>query len=150
MQESCAAGRAGVAGARWCAIPHLPGDRDHERWFERIPSGRLSSRAERLSSRAGGDPNRARSTPGSPRSPRDDSYTDDYGSTPRPRPAAVRAAEFPWTDDTIYLNNASIGPLPERTRLALEEFNRRRAAPFQLPDRDLFGMLAQSRRRRLA
>jgi len=60
--------------------------------------------------------------------------------------AAIRAAEFPWTDTTIYLNNASIGPLPERTRLALEEFNRRRCAPYQLPDRDLFAMLAESRR----
>jgi selenocysteine lyase/cysteine desulfurase len=59
---------------------------------------------------------------------------------------ALRAAEFPWTRDAIYLNNASIGPLPERTRVALEEFNRRRAAPFLLPDRDLFGILAESRR----
>ncbi|MBA3554741.1 MAG: aminotransferase class V-fold PLP-dependent enzyme [Gemmatimonadales bacterium] len=59
---------------------------------------------------------------------------------------ALRAAEFPWTEGTVYLNNASIGPLPERTRLALEEFNRRRAAPYQLPDRELFGMLAESRR----
>jgi cysteine desulfurase/selenocysteine lyase len=60
--------------------------------------------------------------------------------------AEVRAAEFPWTEGTVYLNNASIGPLPERTRLVLEEFNARRAAPYKLPDRDLFGMLAQSRR----
>jgi cysteine desulfurase/selenocysteine lyase len=60
--------------------------------------------------------------------------------------AEVRAAEFPWTEGTVYLNNASIGPLPERTRLALEEFNARRATPYKLPDRDLFGMLAQSRR----
>jgi cysteine desulfurase / selenocysteine lyase len=59
--------------------------------------------------------------------------------------AEVRAAEFPWTEGTVYLNNASIGPLPERTRLALEAFNARRAAPYKLPDRDLFGMLAQSR-----
>ncbi len=59
--------------------------------------------------------------------------------------AEVRAAEFPWTEGTVYLNNASIGPLPERTRLALEEFNARRATPYKLPDRDLFGMLAQSR-----
>jgi cysteine desulfurase/selenocysteine lyase len=60
--------------------------------------------------------------------------------------AEVRAAEFPWTEGTVYLNTASIGPLPERTRLALEEFNARRATPYKLPDRDLFGMLAQSRR----
>jgi cysteine desulfurase/selenocysteine lyase len=60
--------------------------------------------------------------------------------------ANLRAQEFPWTTDTIYLNNASIGPLPERTRLVLEAFNRKRAAPFRLPDRDIFTMMAESRR----
>jgi len=60
--------------------------------------------------------------------------------------AALRRDEFPWTDETTYLNNASIGPLPERTRLALDAFNRRRATPFRLPDRDLFATLADSRR----
>ena len=59
---------------------------------------------------------------------------------------ALRAEEFPWTRDTIYLNNASIGPLPERTRLVLEAFNRKRAAPFQLPDRDIIATMAESRR----
>ena len=57
----------------------------------------------------------------------------------------LRATEFPWTADTIYLNNASIGPLPERTRVALEAFNRRRAAPHLLPDREMFAMLADTR-----
>jgi len=60
--------------------------------------------------------------------------------------AALRRAEFPWADETVYLNHASIGPLPERTRLALEAFNRRRAMPFHLPDRDLMGALTESRR----
>jgi selenocysteine lyase/cysteine desulfurase len=60
--------------------------------------------------------------------------------------AALRRDEFPWADQTTYLNHASIGPLPERTRLALEVFNRRRAMPFELPDRDIFAMLAESRR----
>ncbi|HET9727505.1 MAG TPA: aminotransferase class V-fold PLP-dependent enzyme [Gemmatimonadales bacterium] len=60
--------------------------------------------------------------------------------------AALRRQEFPWADETVYLNHASIGPLPERTRLALEAFNRRRATPFRLPDRDLFGTLTESRR----
>jgi selenocysteine lyase/cysteine desulfurase len=60
--------------------------------------------------------------------------------------AELRRTEFPWTKDTIYLNHASVGPLPERTRLALDAFNRRRAAPFLLPDRDLFATLNQSRR----
>jgi selenocysteine lyase/cysteine desulfurase len=58
----------------------------------------------------------------------------------------LRAREFPWTADTIYLNNASIGPLPERTRRELESFNRKRAAPHQLPDRDLMATIATSRR----
>jgi selenocysteine lyase/cysteine desulfurase len=60
--------------------------------------------------------------------------------------AELRRTEFPWTSDTTYLNNASIGPLPERTRLVLEEFNRKRAAPYQLPDRELFAGMAESRR----
>jgi cysteine desulfurase/selenocysteine lyase len=60
--------------------------------------------------------------------------------------ASLRAAEFPWTSTTTYLNNASVGPLPERTRLVLEAFNHKRAAPFQLPDRELFAMMAESRR----
>jgi selenocysteine lyase/cysteine desulfurase len=59
----------------------------------------------------------------------------------------LRSTEFPWTSDTTYLNNASIGPLPECTRLVLEEFNRGRAAPHKLPDRELFAMLAETRRR---
>ena len=60
--------------------------------------------------------------------------------------AELRRTEFPWTRDTIYLNNASVGPLPERTRMALDAFNRKRAAPFQLPDRDLMTTMAASRR----
>ena len=60
--------------------------------------------------------------------------------------AGLRAREFPWTAETIYLNAASIGPLPERTRLVLDQFNRRRTTPFRLPDRELFGTLHQSRR----
>ncbi len=59
--------------------------------------------------------------------------------------AGLRAREFPWTAETVYLNAASIGPLPERTRLVLDQFNRRRTTPFRLPDRELFGTLHQSR-----
>lgn len=58
----------------------------------------------------------------------------------------LRRTEFPWTADTIYLNHASVGPLPERTRRVVEEFNRKRSAPFQLPDRDLIATMAESRR----
>src|SRR5439155_26031635 len=58
---------------------------------------------------------------------------------------ALRTAEFPWTAETIYLNNASIGPIPERTRRALDEFNAKRTAPHLLPDREIFAGLAATR-----
>src|SRR5438046_9394272 len=58
---------------------------------------------------------------------------------------ALRTAEFPWTADTIYLNNASIGPIPERTRRALDEFTAKRTAPHLLPDRELFPGLQAAR-----
>jgi len=57
----------------------------------------------------------------------------------------LRNREFPWTGATTYLNNASIGPIPERTRLVLESFNAKRTAPHLLPDRDLQGGLADAR-----
>lgn len=57
----------------------------------------------------------------------------------------LRDTEFPWTAATTYLNNASIGPLPERTRLALESFNARRTAPHLLPERELMATLADAR-----
>ena len=52
--------------------------------------------------------------------------------------AAIRRDEFPGLDGAIYLNSASIGPLPERTRLRLNEFSALRAAPYRLTDRGLF------------
>ncbi len=59
---------------------------------------------------------------------------------------ALRVAEFAALGDAIYLNSASIGPLPERTRSAVERFNRKRAAPHLLPDSELFAIFAESRR----
>lgn len=58
---------------------------------------------------------------------------------------SLRAAEFPWTADTVYLNNAAIGPLPERTRRALDEFTAKRTAPHLLPDRELSAALQAAR-----
>jgi selenocysteine lyase/cysteine desulfurase len=58
---------------------------------------------------------------------------------------ALRTSEFPWTADTTYLNNASIGPIPERTRRAIDEFTSKRTAPHLLPDRELFAGLAAAR-----
>jgi len=57
----------------------------------------------------------------------------------------LRDREFPWTAATTYLANASVGPVPERTRLALEAFNAKRTAPHLLPDRELFPMLDAAR-----
>ena len=57
----------------------------------------------------------------------------------------LRESEFPWTAETTYLNNASIGPIPERTRRAVDEFNAKRTAPYLLPDRDLAEVLADAR-----
>jgi selenocysteine lyase/cysteine desulfurase len=57
----------------------------------------------------------------------------------------LRTSEFPWTADTAYLNNASIGPIPERTRRILDAFNAKRTAPHLLPDRDLFAGLQAAR-----
>src|SRR2546426_6891464 len=58
---------------------------------------------------------------------------------------ALRAAEFPWTADTVYLNNASIGPIPERTRRALDAFTAKRTAPHLLPDGELRAVLQAAR-----
>jgi selenocysteine lyase/cysteine desulfurase len=58
---------------------------------------------------------------------------------------ALRTSEFPWTADTTYLNNASTGPIPERTRRAIDEFTSKRTAPHLLPDRELFAGLAAAR-----
>ena len=57
----------------------------------------------------------------------------------------LRNREFPWTGATTYLNAASVGPLPERTRLAVEAFNAKRTAPHLLPDRELHGVHAAAR-----
>lgn len=58
---------------------------------------------------------------------------------------ALRATEFPWTADTVYFNNASIGPIPERTLRILDAFNAKRTAPHLLPDRDLQAGLQAAR-----
>ncbi len=59
--------------------------------------------------------------------------------------ATLAAAEFPWTAEATYLNSASTGPLPERSRRAVDAFNARRSTPYLLPDADLFAIFAESR-----
>ena len=60
---------------------------------------------------------------------------------------ALREREFPWADSQIFLNHASTGPLPERTRRVLTEFTARRSTPFRLADDELQGILATARQR---
>ncbi len=57
----------------------------------------------------------------------------------------IRGMEFPWTAEAVYLNAASIGPLPARTRRAVEEFAALRAAPHRMQERHFFPLLAQAR-----
>ena len=62
---------------------------------------------------------------------------------------ALRRAEFPWTrrGDAIFLNNASTGPLPQRTVATLTEWAALRAEPHRIPDAMIFETLARTRRR---
>jgi selenocysteine lyase/cysteine desulfurase len=57
----------------------------------------------------------------------------------------LRKEEFPWTAETTYLNNASIGPLPERTRRVLDAFTARRAAPHLITHQELLAVLTEAR-----
>lgn len=65
----------------------------------------------------------------------------------QPSFGALRTTEFPWTAETTYLNNASIGPIPERTRRALDAFTAKRTAPHLLSDRELIQILHEARDR---
>ena len=58
----------------------------------------------------------------------------------------LRETEFPGIADTIYFNNAGIGPIPERTRLVLEELNASKGSPHSIDVPRLFKRLAQTRR----
>lgn len=61
--------------------------------------------------------------------------------------AAVREREFPWATrgEAVFLDHASTGPLPERTRRVIEIQGRKRAEPFRLTGDDLFPMLQRAR-----
>ncbi len=58
---------------------------------------------------------------------------------------ALRAAEFPWTAERTFLNHASTGPLPERTRRAVVDFTNARSTMQRLPDTELQQVLADAR-----
>jgi selenocysteine lyase/cysteine desulfurase len=56
----------------------------------------------------------------------------------------VRGREYRWTHDAVYLNAASWGPLPERSRRACEQFERHRQRGL-LRDADLVLVQDQAR-----
>lgn len=58
---------------------------------------------------------------------------------------ALRQREFPWADTSTWLDHASIGPLPERTRQTLERMAGVRARPYELKAQDQFGGLSRAR-----
>ena len=58
---------------------------------------------------------------------------------------ALREKEFPGADQQTYLNHASTGPLPDRTRRALQAFMGDRGLPFRHPDDRLQAILADGR-----
>lgn len=60
--------------------------------------------------------------------------------------AALRSAEFPSADQNVYLDAASIGPLPQRTLRRLDAFNQKRGRPWELNVDDMFGNFERSRR----
>src|SRR5204863_269383 len=120
--------RRGAGSAAGCAVGvALPGARDRRHGAGRQPRGRRLARRAR----------RAGMT--------DIAYHPTRLRALRDQFRALRAAEFPWTADTVYLNNASIGPIPERTRRALDEFTAKRTAPHLLPDRELQAGLQAAR-----
>ena len=61
----------------------------------------------------------------------------------------LRSREFPWAarGEAIYLDHASTGPLPERTRRVIEAQGLKRAEPFRLRADDFFPVLAHARER---
>lgn len=59
---------------------------------------------------------------------------------------ALRDREFPSMVGAAYLNAASMGPLPERARAAVEAYNRRRSAIHTMRGPDFEPLLARCRR----
>jgi cysteine desulfurase/selenocysteine lyase len=59
----------------------------------------------------------------------------------------IRRQEFPWASagDNVYLNHAGTGPLPERTRQKLREWDEIRSTPWKNTAADQFGVLARCR-----
>jgi cysteine desulfurase/selenocysteine lyase len=62
-----------------------------------------------------------------------------------PELTRLREDEFPWSRDRIYLNNASIGPIPVRTQHAIEVIEAKRRDPAQFADTELPLVLTNAR-----
>ena len=60
-------------------------------------------------------------------------------------PSELRRSDFPFTSETVYLDSASIGPLPARTRATLDAFNAMRSVPHRIPKDVQFGALTRAR-----
>jgi cysteine desulfurase/selenocysteine lyase len=71
--------------------------------------------------------------------------TESASEVRRDQFRTVRGMEFPWTSRTTYLANASVGPIPARTRSALDRFQDARDEPYRLSDRRLMGILELAR-----
>jgi cysteine desulfurase/selenocysteine lyase len=59
----------------------------------------------------------------------------------------LRAREYPWEarGDAIHFDHAAVGPLPQRTRDALEAYGLKRAEPHRLGAEDFFPVLDHGR-----
>ena len=60
---------------------------------------------------------------------------------------AVRAREYAWEarGDAIHFDHAAVGPLPQRTRDALDAYGLKRAEPHRLSNDDFFPVLDRGR-----
>jgi selenocysteine lyase/cysteine desulfurase len=60
---------------------------------------------------------------------------------------ALRSREFPWAErgESIYMDHASTGSLPMRTRAAIESLGARRAEPWRLTQDDYYPVHARAR-----
>lgn len=66
--------------------------------------------------------------------------------------ARIREHEFPWAarGEYTFLDHASTGPLPARTRRVIDTQNLKRAEPFRLAADDFFPVLQRARERAAA
>lgn len=59
--------------------------------------------------------------------------------------APLRAAEFPWASRRVYLNHASIGPIPAAAQAAIDAVEAKRRDPIEFTDGELMDILVRAR-----